>query len=95
MNMSKIFEMVVVGKTNLGYMTGKCVSSIKSNTYFISRENRISKKLDGKFLHKGLSGMSITNDSEFCFHLIKFQSDTIHPFLNANKTLSELSNTRI
>ena len=46
-------------------------------------------------MHKGLSGLSVAKDSEFCLLWIKFQSDTIHPFLNAGKTLTELSNTGI
>ena len=29
---SEIFEMIVAGMTNIGYMTGKGVSKIKSNT---------------------------------------------------------------
>ena len=32
LNAYEIFEMVVAGTTNLGYMTGKGVSRIKSNT---------------------------------------------------------------
>ena len=74
---------------NLGYMTGKGVSRNKSNTEilnFIGTGDGISKKLGGKFLHKGLPGLSIANAGEFCFPWIKFQSDTIHPFLNASKT---------
>ena len=98
MDASEIFEMIVAGTTNLGYMTGKGVSRIKSDTYilnFIGRRDRISKKLHGKSLHKGLSGLSVANDSDLCFLWITFQSDTIHSFLNASKTLSELSNTGI
>ena len=32
MNASEFFEMIVAGTTNLGYITGKGVSRIKSNT---------------------------------------------------------------
>ena len=46
-------------------------------------------------MHDCLPGLSVTNDGEFCLLWTKFQSDTIHPFLNASKTLSELSNTGI
>ena len=96
---SEIFEMIVAGTTNLGYMTGEGVFRIKSNTKILNstgRGDRISKKLGGEFLHKGHPGLSVTNDGEFCFSLdLMFQSDTIHPFLNASKTLSELSNTGI
>ena len=91
MDAFEIFGMIVVGTTNLGYMTGKGVSRIKSNTLilnFIGKGNRISKKLGVKFLQKGLPGLSLTNDGEFCFLWVKFESDTIHPFLNASKTLS-------
>ena len=47
------------------------------------------------FLHEGLSGLSITNDNEFCFLWVEFQFHTIHPLLNTVKTLSELSKTGI
>ena len=70
MDASGIFEIVVAGTINLGYMTGNGVSRIKSNTSilnFIGRGDRISKKLGGKFLHKGLPGLSVTNDGELSF----------------------------
>ena len=56
MDTSEIFEMIVAGTTNFGYMTGKGVFRIKSNTIilnFIGRGDRISKKLGRKFLYKG------------------------------------------
>ena len=43
----KSSEIIVAGTTNLGYITGKGVSIIKSNTLilnFIGREDRIFKK---------------------------------------------------
>ena len=46
-------------------------------------------------MHDGLPGLSVSNDGKFCLFWIKFQSDTIHPFLNTSKTLSELCNTGI
>ena len=42
-----------------------------------------------------IDSLSVANDDKFCLLWIKFQSDTIHPFLNASKTLCELSNTGI
>ena len=47
----------------------------------------------GKFCM--IDSLSVGNDGKFCLLWIKFQSDTIHPFLNASKTLSELSNTGV
>ena len=41
-----------------------------------SKGDRISKK----FLHKGLSGLSIINDREFGFLSIKFQFHTVESF---------------
>ena len=79
--------------TNLGYVTGKGVSRVKSNTQvldYIGRGDRISKKLGGKFLDEGLSGLSITNDNEFCFIWVEFEFHTILSLLNTGKTLSEL-----
>ena len=58
-------EVIVTGTTNLGYATGKGVSRVESNAL-------ISRKLGGKFLHEGLSGLSITNDNEFCFLWVEF-----------------------
>ena len=84
--------------TNLGYVTGKGVSRVKGNTYVldcIGRGGSISKKLGGNLLHEGLSGLSVTNDSEFCYLWVEFQFHTIHPPLNTGKTLSELSKTGI
>ena len=57
-------------------MTGKDVARVKSNAKvldYIGRGDRISKKLGGKFLQEGLSGLSITNDNEFCLLWIEFQ----------------------
>ena len=83
--------MLVAGTTNLGYVTGKGVSRLD----YIVRGDRISKMLGGKFLDEGLSGLSITNDNEFCFHWVEFQFHTIHPLLNTGKTLSVLNKTGI
>ena len=90
--------MIVTGATNLGYVIGKVVSRVESNTQIldsIGRGDRISKKLLGKFLDEGLSGLSITSDNEFCFLWVVFQFHTVHPLLNTGKTLSELSKTGI
>ena len=51
-------------------------------------ETEFPKKLGGKFLDEGLSGLSITN--EFCFLWVEFEFHTIHSLLNTGKTLSEL-----
>ena len=90
--------MIVTDTTNLCYVAGKGVSAVKSNTWVpncISRGDRISKKLGGKFFYEGLSGLSITNDNEFSFLWVEFQFHTIHPLLNTGETLSKLSKTRI
>ena len=55
--------MIVTGLTYLRYVTGKGVFRVKIYSY-IGRGDRISKKLCGKFLNEGLSGMSITNDNQ-------------------------------
>ena len=52
--------MIVTGMTNLDYLTGKGVARVESNTKvldYIGRGYRISKKLGGKFLYEGLSGL--------------------------------------
>ena len=54
---SLVLDVIVTGTTNLGYVTGKGVVRVKSNTEaldYIGSGDRISKRLDGKFLHEGL-----------------------------------------
>ena len=68
--MPEVLKMIVAGMTHLGCVTSKIIARIKSNIQvlnFAGRGDRISKKLGGKYLYEGLSGMSLTNDDEFCF----------------------------
>ena len=44
---------------------------------------------------RGFLACLITNDDELYFLSVEFQFHTIHPLLNASKTLTKLSNTGI
>ena len=90
--------MVVTGMTHIGYVAGKGVSGVKSNTEvldFIGRGDRISKKLSREFVDEGLSSLSITNDNKFSFLRAEFTFHTSHPVLDTCETLSKLSKTGI
>ena len=90
--------MVVTGTTHIGYMVGKGVSGVKSNTSIldcVGRGDQISKKLSREFVDETLSGLSVTNDNKFSFLRVELKLDTSHPVLDTCETLSKLSKTEI
>ena len=89
--------MVVTGTTHIGYVAGKGVSGVKSNTltWVLDCIGRGDKILSREFVDEGLSGLSITNDNKFSFLGVEFKFHTSHPVLDTCETLSKLSKTGI